>query len=215
MVDPAAQSIARCASITIIAPRPVDVSDAVHLLDEAIRVVGLRLERRDQGMIVRRLPDAPPPDGCRDHAATLAGQTPGGGLPPPSTSVPTPAALDARIRNGIRRVSSTEHLVTRDVIDRVLANQADLMRTARVIPHEEAGRITGIRLYGIRRASVLGLLGFQNGDELRSVNGHSVLSPESALEAYANIRGADRVNVLIQRRGTPMTLVIRIVDQLP
>lgn len=214
VVDPAAQPIARCASITIISPRRLGVAEAVDLLDDAIRVVGLRLERRGQGMIVRRLPDAPPLDSCRGAAATAV-ETPDGGLPPAITSVPTPRTLDTGIPSGIRRLSPTEHLMTREVMDRAFANQSDLMRMARVIPREEGGHITGFRIYGVRRSSLLGLLGFQNGDEVRSVNGHSMASMEAALQAYADMRVADRVTVEIQRRGAPTTMTIRIVDQLP
>ena len=38
------------------------------------------------------------------------------------------------------------------------------MSAARFIPHEEDGVLQGSTLYGIRRGSQLGLLGFQNGD---------------------------------------------------
>ena len=63
-------------------------------------------------------------------------------------------------------MSDTNYTVTRGLVDRLLANQAELMRTARIIPHEEGGRTVGVKLYGIRRNSLLGrlgLLGFAAG----------------------------------------------------
>jgi general secretion pathway protein C len=110
------------------------------------------------------------------------------------------------LESGISRVSDTEYNVNRDLVNNILENQAELMRTARVIPHEINGRVVGVKLYGIRRNSLLGRLGLQNGDMLRTINGFDMASPDSALEAYARLRNADHLSVSVIRRGTPMTI---------
>ena len=107
---------------------------------------------------------------------------------------------------GIRRQSDTQFSVSRSLVDQVLENQGQLMRTARVIPHEENGRVVGVKLYGIRRSSLLGRLGVQNGDMLRTINGYSLTSPDSALEAYTRLRSADHLTLSVVRRGQAMTL---------
>ncbi|MBX3247117.1 MAG: general secretion pathway protein GspC [Myxococcales bacterium] len=107
---------------------------------------------------------------------------------------------------GIQRISDTNFNIDRSLVDRVLENQAELMRTARVIPHEEGGRTVGVKLYGIRRNSLLGRLGVQNGDMLRTINGYDMASPDSALEAYARLRTADHLTLSIVRRGQPTTI---------
>ena len=84
------------------------------------------------------------------------------------------------------------------------------MRTARIIPHEENGRTVGVKLYGIRRNSLLGRLGLQNGDMLRTINGYDMTSPDSALEAYSRLRGANNLSVNVVRRGNPMALEYNI-----
>lgn len=112
----------------------------------------------------------------------------------------------ADMEAGITKVSDTNFRVTRGLVDQVLANQAELMRTARVIPHEENGRVVGVKLYGIRRNSLLGRLGVQNGDMLRTINGFDMSSPDSALEAYARLREADNLTLSVVRRGQPMTI---------
>ncbi len=107
---------------------------------------------------------------------------------------------------GIEKVSDTKFVIQRTLVDKVLANQASLMRTARVIPHEEDGRVVGVKLYGIRRTSLLGRLGLQNGDMLRTINGFDMTSPDSALEAYARLRNSNNITVALNRRGKPLTV---------
>lgn len=112
----------------------------------------------------------------------------------------------ADMEAGITKVNDTNFRVTRGLVDQVLENQAELMRTARVIPHEENGRVVGVKLYGIRRNSLLGRLGVQNGDMLRTINGFDMSSPDTALEAYARLREADNLTLSVVRRGQPMTI---------
>lgn len=141
-------------------------------------------------------PAAPP----RAVAAAPATET-----PPSRASSPDgldPEALEA----GITKVSEREYTIDRSLVTSLLANQAALMRTARVIPHEEGGRVVGVKLYGIRRNSLLGRLGIQNGDMLRTINGYDMSSPDSALEAYARLQNADRITINLSRRGQDMSV---------
>lgn len=110
------------------------------------------------------------------------------------------------LESGISRNSDTNFTIQRSLVDQILENQAELMRTARIIPHEENGRVVGVKMYGIRRSSLLGRLGVQNGDMLRTINGYDMSSPDSALEAYARLRNADHLTLSVVRRGQPMTI---------
>jgi len=107
---------------------------------------------------------------------------------------------------GINKVSDTQYRVDRSLVDRLISNQAELMRSARVIPHSEGGRVVGVKLYGIRRNSLFHQLGIQNGDMLRTINGFDMTSPDKALEAYARLRTADNLSVNVVRRGEAMTI---------
>ena len=123
----------------------------------------------------------------------------------------TPEGLDpAELESGISRVSDGEFSIQRSLVDRLLQNQAAVMRMARVIPHEEGGRVVGVKLYGIRRSSLLGRLGIQNGDMLRTINGYDMSSPDSALEAYARLRSAERITLNLNRRGQDQTIDYQI-----
>jgi general secretion pathway protein C len=124
------------------------------------------------------------------------------------------AKLDARnaglsaeeLTDGIEKISDTNYRIQRGLVDKVLANQGSLMKSARVIPHEENGRVIGVKLYGIRRNSLLGRLGVRNGDMLRTINGFDMTSPDTALEAYSRLRSADKLTLAVKRQNKEMTI---------
>jgi general secretion pathway protein C len=91
-----------------------------------------------------------------------------------------------------------------------MENQAELMRSARIVPEQENGKTVGVRLFGIRPDTLLGTLGLQNGDRLESINGFNMASPEKALEAYARLRTADHLTVTVNRQGKPVNIDFNI-----
>jgi general secretion pathway protein C len=117
---------------------------------------------------------------------------------------------DAELTDGIEKISDTKFSIQRSLVDKVLANQGSLMKTARVIPHEEDGRVAGVKLYGIRRNSLLGRLGVRNGDMLRTINGFDMTSPDTALEAYSTLRNADKLTLAVKRQNKEMTIEYNI-----
>ncbi len=118
--------------------------------------------------------------------------------------------VDPDIASKIKKISDSEFHVDRGVVDKILENQAELMRSARIVPEQKDGKVVGIRLFGIRPDTLLGTLGMQNGDRLESINGFDMGSPEKALEAYARLRSADNLNVKLNRRGKSMNIDYRI-----
>ncbi len=119
-------------------------------------------------------------------------------------------AVPPDIASKIQKVSDNEFNVDRSVVDKILENQADLMRSARIVPEQKDGKVVGIRLFGIRPETLLGTLGLQNGDRLEAINGFTMASPEKALEAYARLRTASNLNVKVNRRGSPMDIDFHI-----
>jgi general secretion pathway protein C len=136
--------------------------------------------------------------------------------PPKPPAVPAVAEAassgDAELDAGIKQASETKYSVRRSLVDKLLQNQAELMRSARVVPHEENGRVVGVKLYGIRKTSLLGKLGLQNGDMLRTINGFDMGSPDTALEAYAKLRSASNLSLAIVRRGNAVTMEYNIAN---
>lgn len=117
---------------------------------------------------------------------------------------------DEEMEKGITKVSDTKFTVSRELLDKLMGEQANLMRAARVIPHQEDGRVVGVKLYGIRRTSLLGRLGIQNGDMMRTLNGFEMANPDSVLEAYTSLRSANDLTVALTRRGKPMNIEYNI-----
>ncbi|MGO9833679.1 MAG: type II secretion system protein GspC [Polyangiaceae bacterium] len=138
----------------------------------------------------------PPPPPAPVASAAPAASAPAGGA--------TPVSDD--IKKGVQKVSPTEFNVDRSVVDKILENQADLMRQARIVPEQENGKVVGIRLFGVRPDTLLGTLGMENGDRLEKINGFDMASPEKALEAYARLRTADQLIVSVNRRGQAMNI---------
>jgi len=116
------------------------------------------------------------------------------------------APVSDDIKKGVQRVSPNEFKVDRSVVDKILENQADLMRQARIVPEQENGKVVGIRLFGVRPDTLLGTLGMENGDRLEKINGFDMASPEKALEAYARLRTSDHLTVAVNRRGQEMNI---------
>jgi general secretion pathway protein C len=113
-----------------------------------------------------------------------------------------PADMAAKIH----KVSETQFDIERSLVDQVLENQGELMKSARIVPEKEGDKVVGIRLFGVRPDSLLGTLGLENGDRLQSINGFEMSDPQKALEAYARLRSADKLTVTVNRRGKPMTI---------
>ena len=128
--------------------------------------------------------------------------------PPPPSGGPNPVPAD--IASKIQKISDTEFNIDRSVVDKILENQAELMKSARIVPETKDGKVLGIRLFGIRPETLLGTLGLQNGDRLESINGFNMGSPEKALEAYARLRTASQLDVTVNRRGAPVSIVHHI-----
>jgi general secretion pathway protein C len=130
--------------------------------------------------------------------------------PPPSTPGRGPTPLPPEIAAKIQKISDTEFHVDRSVVDKILEDQAELMRSARIVPEQKDGKVVGVRLFGIRPDTLLGKLGLQNGDRLETINGFNMASPEKALEAYARLRTANGLAVKVNRRGSPVGIQYNI-----
>jgi general secretion pathway protein C len=126
--------------------------------------------------------------------------------PPPAASAGGGTPVSDDIKNGIQKIGATEFNVDRGVVDKILENQAELMRQARIVPEQENGKVVGIRLFGVKADTLLGTLGMENGDRLEKINGFDMTSPEKALEAYARLRTADHLTIAINRRGAETNL---------
>jgi len=114
--------------------------------------------------------------------------------------------LTREISKGIQKISATEFKIERGVVDKILENTAALMTQVRIVPEKDGDKATGIRLFGVKPESLLGVLGMENGDKLQTINGFDMTNPEKALEAYARLRTADHLTVSVNRKGANTNL---------
>jgi general secretion pathway protein C len=134
--------------------------------------------------------------------------------PPPATGTAQAGApsgeLAAALDQGITRSGDNEFSVRRSLVDRILENQAELMRTTRIMPQEQNGHVVGVQLFGVRDSSLLARLGMRNGDTLNRINGLDIGTPDRALEAYSRLRTADHIQLTLTRNGQPVNIDFNI-----
>lgn len=121
---------------------------------------------------------------------------------PPRTTARRGAGVPPAIADKIHKISDTEWNLDRSVVDEIMKQQAQLMRSVRMRPTQDGG----MKLSGIRSDSLLGTLGLKNGDQLKAINGFDMSDPEKALEAYSRLKTADNMKVTVVRGGAETNL---------
>jgi general secretion pathway protein C len=114
------------------------------------------------------------------------------------------------VANGIQKISETEHVVDRAIVDKLLADPTSFIRSVRVRPYKKGGKTVGFKLRRFRRNSPLALLGAQKGDIIHSVNGQALTSVDQALGAYQGLRSSNELTFSVTRKGKPMDLSVKI-----
>jgi len=128
----------------------------------------------------------------------------------PASNRPPVRAQAKERSSSITAVTGAQFTVRRALVDSVLQDPMSSLGSVRVVPHSKDGRAAGIKIYGIRSDSPLHALGLQNGDALLTINGLEIATPDAALEAYGQLRGASHLAVSLERRGQPMTVAYAI-----
>jgi hypothetical protein len=104
----------------------------------------------------------------------------------------------------VRQLDDTHFSLARDAFDALVSGNH--LRYARIVPAVEDGRVIGFKLFGIPRASPLGVLGFRNGDLVTHVNGQPLDSVQSAMETYSRLHPIDRIVVDVERNDESVRL---------
>ena len=122
---------------------------------------------------------------------------------------PVPPAPDPLL-DTIVRVDDTHVTVPRATVEAIDADPSKFATSARIVPSVQNGVPDGFKLYGIHPNSLAARLGLLNGDTLNAINGIPLTSSGAALDAYAKLRHAPRLELSIIRRGQAMSIVITI-----
>jgi general secretion pathway protein C len=127
----------------------------------------------------------------------------------PKTPTP-PTAPGAKPSIDVRQIGPRSYEVSRNDLDKALANPNELLMQARVVPSFRDGKSEGFKLSAIRPDSLYGRIGLQNGDVLQRINGLSLDSVERGLEAYQKMRESPRLELDVTRNGQPMRLTYSV-----
>jgi hypothetical protein len=197
-VDDRALPLAVCTTVTVHRDH-LDVPALADVVAQSIRPVGLILASSPTGWIVHVAADAP-----REPCSRF--------LPPLDATVPEKPdrkELAAAVA-GIHETSPTRYTISKHTRAMITDPAGDLLRS-RIIPEGEGGA-QAFGFFGVRPTDLLGALGFENGDQVKSICGKAPSSGEAVREAFATLDGGTACTVEIVRRDTPVTLTYTWVD---
>jgi general secretion pathway protein C len=127
-----------------------------------------------------------------------------------SKAATPPAASGAKPSIDVRQVGPQSYEVSRNDLDKALANPNELLMQARVVPSFRDGKPQGFKLFSIRPDSLYSQIGLRNGDILQRINGLSLDNVERGLEAYQKMRESPRLELDVERNGQPMRLTYSV-----
>ena len=115
------------------------------------------------------------------------------------------AKLTQELESKIKQVGENQWVVEKKAVEQIIQNYAKLAGSLRTRPTKE-----GMRLSGLKQDNILSKLGMKNGDLLQSINGFDMSDPEKAVDAYAKLRSAGKLDITVNRDGSPFTVGIQI-----
>jgi len=125
-------------------------------------------------------------------------------------ATPSAAAAAEPWQGRIRKIDDHTFEVDRDLV-RELVTGAAKPGATRIAPRTDAaGKLTGLRVFGVRTDSLGGALGLANGDVLTGVNNVPITSAQTLLDLYSKIDSLDVVELASERANQPMTLTFRL-----
>ena len=108
----------------------------------------------------------------------------------------------------VKRLTSSKYQIIKTQWKNYLLRPELMARSARMIPRKDIG----MKVFGIRKNSILYTLGFKNGDVLMSVNQMKIQSINQALKIYQKLITTQSIEVELKRRAKVITLQYQLVD---
>ena len=131
-----------------------------------------------------------------------------GGRGDAGAATPAPAAA-APFADRIRKLDDTTFEVDRQLV-RDLVGGSPHAAGARIAPLSKDGKLTGLRLYGVRPGSIATAVGLHSGDVLEAINNQRIESANTLLGIYAQLDQLSTVELAGTRRGKPLVLTLRL-----
>jgi tetratricopeptide (TPR) repeat protein len=120
------------------------------------------------------------------------------GAAPAAVVAPTPASDE--VRRAIRVIGEGKIAVQSSLVRAIQADVTILSRAGRIVPEQKDGKLIAWRTFAVRPETFWGLLGFQNGDQLLTVNDIPFVALETSAEAQSALKAATRFRVHFARQ---------------
>jgi hypothetical protein len=131
-----------------------------------------------------------------------------GGRGDAGAATPAPAAADP-FADRVRKIDAATFEVDRQLV-RDLVGGSPKAAGARISPISKNGKLTGLRLFGLRSGSLAASMGLQNGDVLEAINNQRIESANTLLGIYSQLDQLNVVELAGTRHGKPLTLTLRL-----
>jgi general secretion pathway protein C len=124
--------------------------------------------------------------------------TPGKPGAPPSPSAKPDSSGD------VTKISDNEYVVSRAAVERQQGFGNELRKGTSLVPGH------GVRLQMVPPTSLLGQVGINTGDIVKSINGFDLTDLDKATEGYNRLKTSKEITLAIERNNNPMTITVRI-----
>lgn len=111
---------------------------------------------------------------------------------------------------GVARASSGVFTISSEALRQAIENPKEILTDARFVPNIVEGRQEGFVIRELKKGGVYESLGLEDGDILLRVNDFPITGPESALQAFTALKGMDRIELDIMRRGQRISMTYQI-----
>lgn len=109
----------------------------------------------------------------------------------------------------IKSTGTDTYEISKEEFTTVLNNLNDLAMEVRIIPVSMSRGASGFKLL-LSPDSLFTKIGIQNGDLIRRINGFDFNSAEESLRFYAELKEANRIEIEIDRNGSPVRTTLNV-----
>lgn len=116
---------------------------------------------------------------------------------------------------GIQKLGEGKYRISETEFYRLLGSMAFLSKQARLRPVIRNKVVAGYQIYKIRKKSVFDRLGLKDGDRLERINGIPLDGARRKNQLLAQAQKADRIELVLRRKGKRITLVYLLGPKPP
>jgi type II secretion system protein C len=109
-----------------------------------------------------------------------------------------------------KKTGPAAYQVNQRLVQEAIEKPDRIMTDARFVPNVVQGTQQGFILKEVKPGGIYQSLGLQNDDILLRINEYDISNPETALQAFTALRGIDRAELDIMRKGARMTMSYQI-----